>query len=289
MLYTLRHGLQRKSSTEKISVAEYMLPKGMRFSKLEERAEFYKREFRIKRVERWLGKKLKKTVFAVIIGRHTNIYPERYRGIKNNTVIISDWHDLKNLKEYLTQYLPESVYYDRNVYEDLEICRECESKKIKCWKCRNFAGQELAFDIDPENISCPYHGDWSRKMKSHRGLSFCMYEFNIVKRQTAKLYEELKKNYSKMEIVYSGRGFHIHVFDEDAYKLTMRYRNKLANELVKRYAIDEWVTAGEMRLIRLPYSLHGMVSRICVPVKKDKLKHFKPGTNKACMPKFFTN
>lgn len=288
MLYTLRHGLQRKRSTEKISVAEYTLPKGMRFSKLEERAEFYKREFRIKRVERWLGKKLKKTVFAVIIGRHTNIYPERYRGIKNNTVIISDWRDLKNLKEYLTQYLPESVYYDRNVYENLEICRKCESKKIKCWKCRNFAGQELAFDIDPENISCPYHGDWSRKMKSHRGLSFCMYEFNIVKRQTAKLYEELKKTYSKMKIVYSGRGFHIHVFDEDAYKLTMRYRNKLANGLVKRYAIDEWVTAGEMRLIRLPYSLHGMVSRICVPVKKDELIYFDPRTDKVCMPKFFT-
>lgn len=263
------------------------LPKGMRFSKLEEREKFYKGEFQTERIERWLGKKLKKTVFAVIIGRHTNIYPARYGGIKNNTVIISDWSKLKDIKEYLTQYLPESVYYDRNVYENLEICRKCELKKIKCWECRNFAGQELAFDIDPENISCPYHGDWSRKMKSQRGLSFCMYEFNIVKRQAAKLYEELEKNYSKMKIVYSGRGFHIHVFDEDAYKLTMQYREKLANELVKRYAIDEWVTAGEMRLIRLPYSLHGMVSRICVPVKKGELKHFKPGTNKACMPKFY--
>jgi len=49
----------------------------------------------------------------------------------------------------------------------------------------------------------------------------------------------------------------------------------MASALARRYAIDEWVTSGEMRLIRLPYSLHGMVSRVVVPVPRGKLETFR--------------
>ena len=74
--------------------------------------------------------------------------------------------------------------------------------------------------------------------------------------------------------MYSGRGFHVHVFDEKAFRLARTERSRIARTFSRRYAIDEWVTSGEMRLIRLPYSLHGMVSRIVTPVPRRKLETF---------------
>jgi len=41
------------------------------------------------------------------------------------------------------------------------------------------------------------------------------------------------------------------------------------------------VTSGEMRLIRLPYSLHGMVSRVVIPVPRGKLESFRYDDPKA--------
>jgi DNA primase catalytic subunit len=54
----------------------------------------------------------------------------------------------------------------------------------------------------------------------------------------------------------------------------------------KDFGIDEWVTAGEMRLIRLPYSLHGLVSRIVLPLEKSELEQFDPVSDERCIPKF---
>ncbi|MEW6070443.1 MAG: DNA primase [Candidatus Thermoplasmatota archaeon] len=198
------------------------LPKGLRFATLDERKRFYEKEFGVNNLKKWLDGKLKNTVFTAIVGRHTNIYLEKYRKIKNNTIVIDNIRDLEHLRKYLLQYLPESAYYDRGVYENLEICRSCKIAYRKCWECKHFLGQELAFDLDPENIKCPYHGDYAKKMKLKKGLSFCMYEFNVVRKQALELYEELIKNYSKLKITYSGRGYHIHVLDEDAYKLTRK-------------------------------------------------------------------
>ncbi len=141
-----------------------------------------------------------------------------------------------------------------------------------CWSCKYFLGQELAFDIDPENVVCPYHGDYERKMEEHQGLSFCMYEFKVVRRRTLELYEELNREYGEFRIVYSGRGFHTHVMDKEAIRAKKREGEKIAEKWAKRYPIDPWVTSGEMRLIRLPYSLHGMVSRICIPLEPRMLK-----------------
>ncbi|MEJ2241047.1 MAG: hypothetical protein P8Y18_02750 [Candidatus Bathyarchaeota archaeon] len=50
--------------------------------------------------------------------------------------------------------------------------------------------------------------------------------------------------------------------------------------------IDKWVTSGSMRLIRLPYSLHGMVSRIVTPLKISELEDFDPLKDKRTIPKF---
>ena len=109
----------------------------------------------------------------------------------------------------------------------------------------------------------------------------------MVKEETIKLYEELEKTFSNMKIVYSGRGFHIHILDKQAYTLSYRQKQKLAKRLKQKgFLIDEWVTTGGMRLIRLPYSLHGMVSRIVLPIDAAELDGFDPLGDVRCLPKF---
>lgn len=253
----------------------YRLPKGMRYSTLEERRKFYEEEFDLKKLEPWLwnGRSSENTAFAMIIGRHTGIYLEEYKKIKNDVVIIDEYRNLEEVKEYILQYLPESVYYDRNIYSNLA------RKKI--------AAQELAFDVDPENVPCPYHGDIEKKMKERQGLGFCMLEFNAVKKATLALYQDLKERFHDIRAVYSGRGFHLHVFDEEAYCMKKEKREKIAEEFGRKYPIDEWVTRGGSRLIRLPYSLHGMVSRICLPLEIREIKKFDPRKERRCIPDFY--
>jgi len=254
-------------------MGRYYLPRGMRYSTLEEREEFYREEFDIEKVREWFGERLKGTIFAVIIGRHTKIYPEKYGDDASTTILIDEYKDLLDVRNQILEFLPESVYYDRNTYDE-------KGKVI---------GQELAFDLDPENITCPIHGSLSDKMRRGQGLGFCKLEFKMIKRETVKLYEKLEKNFSSMRIVYSGRGFHVHVFDDDAFKMSYKERKKLAKDLKREGApIDEWVTSGGMRLIRLPHSLHGMVSRIVIPLDVDDLENFDPVKDKRCFPRFLS-
>jgi DNA primase catalytic subunit len=90
-------------------------------------------------------------------------------------------------------------------------------------------------------------------------------------------------------VVYSGRGFHVHVLDKESYGLSVQERQKIADEVKQAgFHIDAWVTSGEMRLIRLPYSLNGLVSRIVLPLKKAELEKFNPITDERCLPKFLT-
>jgi len=167
--------------------------------------------------------------------------------------------------------LPEAVYYDRNVYDE-------NGHKT---------GQELAFDLDPENITCPIHGSLADKMKRNQGLSFCELELQMVKQQTISLYEFLENYFSNLRVVYSGRGFHIHVLDQSSYILETYERIELADQAKKQgFQIDEWVTSGEMRLIRLPYSLNGLVSRIVLPLRKEELESFDPLHDSRALPKF---
>ena len=250
---------------------KYNLPEGMRYATLKERKEFYMKEFDTKRVEKWFLRVKGKTVFAVIIGRHTRIFPRKYREDASTSILIDDYKGFEDVKAYILEFLPEAVYYDRNVYGD-------EGKVL---------GQELAFDLDPENLTCPIHGTLADKMRRHQGLGFCELELQMVKTETIRLYEELEKHFSDMKIVYSGRGFHIHVFDQATYDWKYNVRKEFAKKLkAKGFLIDEWVTTGGMRLIRLPYSLHGMVSRIVIPLEVKELEAFNPVLDKRCIPEF---
>ncbi|MCC6027734.1 MAG: DNA primase [Archaeoglobus sp.] len=252
---------------------KYKFPRGMRISKLEEREKFYREEFDLVKVENWLSwRDIRNTAFAVIIGRKTNVYLQKFYEKKDKALIITDHKDLNGVLDYILYYLPEGVYYDRNLYRDLSLCENCSKD---CWDCENFLGQELAFDLDPENVDCPYHGSLEDKVARKDTVSFCMIEFKKVRKNALRLFGELSEEYKKMEVVFSGRGFHIHVLDEKAFKLSREERREIA-EQYSNFGIDEWVTSGEMRLIRLPYSLNALVSRICEPLRPDELHFFDP-------------
>ncbi len=252
-------------------MSNYYMPEGMRHATLQERREFYTQEFDLAKVAEWFRGKLGKVKFAVIIGRHTKIYPAEYAEDAETTIIIEEYKDLADLQGQIVEFQPEAAYYDRNVYGAMD----------------RVVGQELAFDVDPENLVCPIHGGLAEKMKRHQGLSFCILELEMVRGQTLCLYEELSKQFSQLQVVYSGRGFHVHVFDKEAYTLSIKQRQKLADSMkTKGYGIDAWVTAGESRLIRLPYSLNGLVSRVVLPLEKNEVEKFNPISDARCLPKF---
>jgi DNA primase catalytic subunit len=254
-----------------VCIVKYYLPSGMRYAMLDERKKFYAAEFNLAKVTEWFRERIANVKFAVIMGRHTRIYREKYREDADTNIIIDEYHSLDDVRDQILEFLPEAAYYDRTVYDE-------NSRRT---------GQELAFDLDPENIKCPVHGSLADKMKRHQGLSFCALELKMVKAQALSLYEYLAKQFSNMRIVYSGRGFHIHVFDPEAYALSNAQRLELARSVkAQGFGIDEWVTAGEMRLIRLPYSLNGLVSRIVLPVEKNELERFNPISDARCIPKF---
>jgi len=152
----------------------------MRYSTLKEREEFYREEFDLSKVGEWFKNSMKNTVFAVIMGRHTRIFPPEYEEDASTTILIDEYENLDDVKKQILEFLPESVYYDRNIYD-----RKGE-----------VLGQEIALDIDPENIACPIHGTLEDKMKRRQGLSFCEIELKMAKEETARLYEEIGKSFS---------------------------------------------------------------------------------------------
>jgi DNA primase catalytic subunit len=252
-------------------MTNYYLPIGMRYTTLEERRQFYANEFNTQKAAEWFKQGVGRTKFAVIMGRHTKIYPPKYKADASTTIIIDEYQTIEDIKTQILDFLPEAVYYDRTVYD-------ANDQKV---------GQELAFDLDPENITCPSHGTLADKMKRLQGLSFCEVELEMVKKEAAGLYGFLNERFSDVRAVYSGRGFHLHVLDPDAYMLTSEERLKLARSVREAgFHIDEWVTSGEMRLIRLPFSLNGLVSRIVLPLTKQDLETFDPVHDKRCLPQF---
>ena len=262
-------------------------PHGMRIATIPERRSFYKSDFDVKRLTLWIGHRTRQLKFAMILGRHTGIVARDRSKNKDDVILIDDWDAARDLRAYALDYLPESMYYDRNRYLDVRECAECGDKMSSCRRCNNYRGQQLAFDLDPENVDCPYHGHIGEKIQCGRGLSFCMYEFKVVRRQAAKLSQLLAEEFEEVGVVYSGRGFHVVVDDEKAYMLGMRERAALARKYGRRFAIDEWVTAGGSRLMRLPYSLNGLVSRKCMVIKDGRdLLGFDPRSESTVIPSF---
>ncbi len=245
----------------------YSFPGGMRIATLEEREKFYKIEYNHKKAMKWIGKR--SLLFAIKTGMHTQIYKKELEKEKNKVLILIGVGK-KELKRELKYYLPESVYYDRTVYKDLALCEKKNLTNIKEWD--NVLGQELCFDMDPENINCGNCGSLLNRLKRKSTLSFCSNCFNSIQYNTIKLYDLLKEDFKNIKTVFSGRGFHLHILDKKAYKMSFEERKELSVSLLKKgIHHDEWVSEGTSRLIRLPYSLNGLVNRIVTPIRIEKI------------------
>lgn len=216
----------------------------LRPATLEERKKFYETEFSIKKVKAWLkenGLPIPQ-LCAIDAGTETGL------SIKKEWKNSLFYFPFDKLEEKIKKYCPEDLYYDRNVYVNPKIV-------LDTLKFELHTDQQLVFDIDLDNMK----GKDNQKINSR----------NIRKayRITKKMMKILKKEgFKKMQAVYSGRGFHIHIFDKKGFALKDYERKKL-NEKLRKFPIDPWVSAGYIRLIRMPYSLHGMISRKVSPVK----------------------
>ncbi len=255
----------------------------MRIASLSERREFYSLEFCLAKILAWFRGWQSPIVFAVVIGRHTRIAPRKYLRERARTIVIDEYERLSEIKNYLIDFRPESVYYDRNIYRDWDQARSVGNDATRLGRA---FGQELVLDVDPENLTCPIHGTLHDKMRKHQGLSFCRLELQLARQEAVQLVEILSKRFSQISLVCSGRGFHIHITDEETVLWNRKKRLTLVRSLTKKgFVMDEWVPAGGMRLIRLPYSLNGLVSRVAVPLPKNELGVFDPITDVRTIPK----
>jgi len=240
-------------------------------STLAEREIFYREEFNLNKAKDWFRKNKidYPQLFAVDMGSETGIIKDK----KKKNQIINMWPE--HLQDKLVNYLPEDVYYDRNSYKNAELMLKTLDFK-NAWKSKNLIGQELAFDIDPENIKC--------KCKK-RFPKFCEECMPKAVKSAIALAELLKERFEKVGLVYSGRGMHVHVFDKEAFGLSIKEREEL-NKKAKKFYIDPWVSRGYIRLMRLPYSLNALVSRIVIPLTMKEAKKFNPLTAKTTLPRF---
>ena len=219
-----------------------------RSSSLEERERFYKEEFSISKIKKWFsssGMRLPQ-LCAIDAGSETDIILNKKW--KNQLF----YFHFNELNKKIKKYIPEDIYYCRNFYDNP---REVLNRmNLKDWK-----EQELVFDIDLDNLS-----------------SGILNNKNIQKafQWTFKMRRELQKDFEKVVIVYSGRGFHIHVFDKKVFFLS-RNQRKIVVKKFSKFPIDPWVSMGNIDLIRMPYSLHGLVSRVVVPLKDMKFDEEK--------------
>src|SRR5437899_11952951 len=84
------------------------------------RRRFYERGMAYASAREWMARPPGERVYALIVGRHSGIYPRRFGHLKSVPLVVDDVRDANGLRPYLLKYLPEGVYYDRHVYASLE-------------------------------------------------------------------------------------------------------------------------------------------------------------------------
>lgn len=250
-------------------------PVNHRPAKVRERKTYYS-GLDFGKIKEWFRGKpggLSRPIFHLDPGNETGYFKRKFAD-KVGKLLYFTVEDFGELREMVLEYLPEDLYYDRNMYRDQESCANCERRGEGCADCEDLLGQELMFDVDPENIDCPNCGSLEDRVKGRSMFKFCYICFNRAIDETLRLYKELLGiGFKEISAVYSGRGFHIYVLDERGLKMGFGERRELAEALAEKgFPIDKWVTDGEARLARVPYSLNGLVSRICMPIKIDEIK-----------------
>lgn len=261
-----------------------------------QRRRFYSTEFKMEDAKNWLNhlpEPLRNPLFLVDVGTESGIARKVFRSSRGKLLFFS-LDDVSKLRAELVNFAPEDVYYDRNLYRDKEECVRCKKnrKHEDCAACKNITGQHVMFDIDPENINCPNCGTLGERMAAKSMYRFCYICFKKAAINTVKLYGILlQKGYHDLEVIYSGRGFHICLEDPDAYTLSFEERDKLGKWVKENRGIpiDPWVTRGGTRLARLPYSLHGLVGKIVTPVKISDVTRMNPSRDRDLTPVSFKN
>jgi DNA primase catalytic subunit len=263
---------------------------------IQQRRKFYSTEFSMENVKNWLSRlpqPLRNPLFLVDVGTESGIVRRSLRSSLGRLLFFS-LREVSELRDQLVNFLPEDVYYDRNLYKNKEECVKCKKRRQNqdCAACQNIAGQHVMFDIDPENISCPNCGTLGERMAEKSMYRFCYICFKKAAIQTAKLYGILQqKGYNSLEVIYSGRGFHICLEDPESYTLSFEERDKLSKWVKDDCGIpiDPWVTRGGTRLARLPYSLHGLVGKIVTPIKIADVTRIDPSRDENLTPTSFKN
>src|SRR5437870_13488275 len=72
----------------------YELPGNLRPASLAERRRFYAETMDYRAAATWMARPTGGRVYAVILGRHSGIYPPRFRPLKNVPLIIDDAEDV---------------------------------------------------------------------------------------------------------------------------------------------------------------------------------------------------
>ena len=235
-----------------------------RIPSLEERIDFYRKKFDYRRAIQFVRRHDEDPVFAVKLGAASGVYHPRFEEKIRRRVNVLFLGPLlsrfspRELRRVFAYFAPEGVYYWRNRVRDYNKCRSCPFKRkrnyLACFDCPNFLGQELAFDIDSDTNG------------SLLGAA-----------EAAKyIYNDLP--YREKAYVYSGRGFHVHIFDEEAYRLDYAGRRRWADKYERK--IDPWVTAGNATLIRLPYTLNGLSGTVALPVE-DPVEFYHSSSSKS--------
>jgi len=255
-----------------------------------QRKGYYSDEFDVGKVKQWLDRlpqPLRNPIFSVDVGTESGIARKHLKRFQGKMLLVS-LTEVTELEGKLVEYSPEDVYYDRNIYEDKEKCIECKKRgEEDCSKCTNIVGQHVMFDVDPENIDCPNCGNLGERMKRKSMYGFCYICFKEAAANTVKLHGILlQKGYKKLEVIYSGRGFHIYIEDPESYTWTFEQRDRLAKwaKEEERIPIDTWVTRGGTRFARLPYSLHGLVGKIVTPIDIGGVTTISPSRDKRLTP-----
>jgi len=256
-----------------VATMQYDYPAGLKPASVEQRERFYREEFPREQVARRIGRWYR-FVPVIDIGSESTLYKPRLSDLKGKLVRVSGYTDIDQLVEKFVDYAPEDIYYSRTIEKPDEVHVNPD--------------QELVFRIGPFAVDCVR---CERKRKyldedQHRNV-FCLDCLGTAAEKTKELYRFLKRHFDDMDIVYAGRGFNIHVNDEDAYRMAMEDRWELANKVAKQFPIDKEVTAGDKDMIRLPGSLNGLVSRTAITISPHDLDDVEFLLNHKAVPRSF--
>lgn len=227
---------------------EYDFPNDIGPVPARKRELFYREDFLTDvledRMKRW-----PELAVIIDIGSDTTYYKPRFKDLKGKLVRITDYDGVSELREKLIEYSPEDVYYGRTMEKANEVQVNPD--------------RELVFGLGPHHVTCTRcerKRDYMDE-KQHQYV-FCMDCFDAVAHETWRLYRFLERHFDDMDVVFTGRKFHIHVNDPEAFHMQMEDRKELASKVATQFPIDEDITSGEQDLVRLPGSLNGVTGLV---------------------------